>query len=236
MPMKTATRILMGIFLVIFCVSCRLVERDLSLDQVDPPDNDTGAVTIVFDSGIFSYKTLVPPVDMDIATLYIQGTLQGGGGYFDDTVGVNDPFSQYGLIPGSWDILVDALNAGGDTIGHGEATAPIVAGSVISVQIEITPLSGSGGIDLTVEWPKKDYSTVRIDAYLTLVGSANPVRIEFDIKTQNPKDGSYTNNSIATGYYLLTIQMYGDEQFVWGTAEAVRIIAGETTVSVFSVN
>lgn len=234
--MKTVGAIIGAILLFGLVTGCSLVERDLSLEQFDPPDNDTGAVTIVINSGIFSYKTLVPPVDMDIATLYIQGTLQGGGGYFDDTVGVNDPFSQYGLIPGSWDILVDAINAGGDTIGHGEATASIVAGSLISVQIEITPLSGSGGIDLTVEWPKKDYSTARIDAYLTLAGSANPEKIEFDVKTQNPKDGSYNNNNIAAGYYLLTIQMYGDEQFVWGTAEAVRIIAGANTVHVFNVN
>lgn len=234
--MKTIGAILGATLLCGLLMGCSLTERDIPLAQGNIPDDDTGALTIVFNSGIFSYKTLVPPVDMDIATLYIQGTLQGGGGYFDDTVGVNDPFSQYGLIPGSWDILVDAINAGGATIGHGEATAQIVLGSVISVQIEINPLSGWGGIDLTVEWPKKAYSTARIDSYLTLVGTTNPVKIEFDIKTNNPTDGTYTNNNIAAGYYLLTLQLYGDEQFVWGTAEAVRIIAGATTVHVFDVN
>jgi hypothetical protein len=234
--MKTTGAILRAILLVCLVLGCNLVERDLSLEQGDPTDTDKGAVTIVFSSGIFSAKTLTPPVDMDVATLYIQGILQGGGGYFEDTVGVNDPFSQYGLIPGFWDILVDAKNIKGTTIGHGAATAHIVVGSSITVQIEITPLSGQGGLDLTVQWPKKVYSTVRIDAYLTLVGTANPVNLVFDIKPQNPKDGSYTNNNLATGYYLLTIQMYGDEQFVWGTAEAVRIVAGATTVHVFDLN
>jgi hypothetical protein len=39
----------------------------------------------------------------------------------------------------------------------------------------------------------------------------------------------YTNKEIEAGYYLLTLRLYDSVGQFWGIAEAVRIVAGQTT-------
>ena len=86
-----------------------------------------------------------------------------------------------------------------------------------------------------MDWSDDVYDTVRIDALLSPLGTGDPITLVFDIKL-NPKKATYKKNDLTVGYYLLTIQLYGDEQFEWGTAEAVRIVAGATTKHVFGLN
>ena len=230
--MKTALSILGSILLVTLFLGCELIEQDPSLEQGDLPDTDKGAVTIVFNGGLSSSKTLKPPVVMEVNRYDIQGTLEGGGDSFQKTVPVGQSFSQSGLTPGLWTILVDARNADGTIIGDGGSTAQISAGSTTTVQIEIAPLSEVGTLDLMVQWPKKEFDSDDIVVTLTPAITPDPV---FTIKTQDQRrEGTYLNSAIPAGYYFLTLQLIGDGVPVWGIAEAVRILAGETTSQIYT--
>jgi len=229
--MKIVARILACILLVGLFLGCELIERDSSPEQGEPPDSDKGAVTIVFNSGPLS-KTLVPPAEMVISTYDIQGTIEGGGDGFQETVLVGQSFSQGGLTPGLWTISVGAINPGGIIIGDGVTTAQISAGYTTTVQIEIAPLSEVGALDLMVQWPKKVFDSDDIVVTLTPAITPDPV---FTIKTQDQRrEATYLNSAIQPGYYFLTLQLIGDGVLVWGIAEAVRILAGETTSQIYT--
>jgi len=232
--MKTTKAIGVGVIVLALFFGCELTEQDLSREQSDLPDEDKGAVTIVINGGLFSAKTLVPAVSMVISTYDIRGTLDGGGDSFQETVPIDQSFSQGGLSPGIWTISVDAINADGVIIGEGETTAPIIAGSQTTVQIEIGPVSGNGTLDLVVQWPKKAFSTDDIDSTLTPAITPDGT-LTFSIKTQGQnREGTYLNSAVPAGYYFLTLQLIGDGVRVWGIAEAVRILAGETTSQTYT--
>ena len=232
--MKTTTRILVGILLVILFLGCNLIERDLSLERRDLPDKEKGSVTIVINGALPSAKTLVPAVLMVISTYDIQGALDGGGDSFQTTIGVNDPFSHSGLTPGLWTISVDARNADGIIIGDEETTAQITPGSTTTVQIEIAPVTGDGTLDLTIQWPKKAFDSDAVDATLTPTITPDGT-LAFRIKTQaDLREGTYLNSAIPAGYYFLTLHLIGNSVTVWGIAEAVRILAGETTSQIYT--
>ncbi len=230
--MKTAVSILGSILLATLFLGCELIEQDPSLEQDNLPDDNKGAVTIVFNGGPFPAKTLVPPVVMEVSGYDIQGTLEGGGDSFQTSIQVDESFSRSGLTPGLWTILVDARNADGTIIGDGDSTAQISAGSITTVQIEIAPLSEVGTLDLMVQWPKKVFDSDDIVVTLTPAITPDPV---FTIKTQDQRrEGTYLNSAIPAGYYLLTLRLIGDGVPVWGIAEAVRILAGETTSQIYT--
>ena len=227
--MKTAARILVGILLVILFLGCSLTERDLSLERRDLPDKEKGSVTIVINGALPSAKTLVP--GMEIKTYDVVGNLVDGDDNFQKTIEVGQSFSQSGLTPGVWTITVDAINEDGIIIGRGGTTAEITAGYITTVQIEIGPLSGNGTLDLTIQWPKKEFGTDDVVVTLTPTITPDPV---FTKKTNaDLRVGTYLNSAIPAGYYFLTLQLIGDGVPVWGIAEAVRILAGETTSQIY---
>ncbi|MCK5008827.1 MAG: hypothetical protein KAR73_15640, partial [Spirochaetales bacterium] len=134
--------------------------------------------------------------------------------------------------PGLWTISVNAINPGGHIIGDGDSTAQISAGSITTVQIEIALLSEVGTLDLMVQWPKKEFDSDDIVVTLTPAITPDPV---FTIKTQDQRrEGTYLNSAIPAGYYFVTLQLIGDGVLVWGIAEAVRILAGETTSQTYT--
>ena len=143
------------------------------------------------------------------------------------------PFYRNGLTPGSWTITVGGVNTNGITIVEGSATAQITAGTVTPVTLTLTLVPGNGVLDLTVTWGKKLFKTDDIQATLVPAVTQNGILV-FEIKT-NAQDrvGTYRNESVPAGYYLLTLKLIGDGALVWGFPEAVRILANETTIHTY---
>jgi len=196
-------------------------------DEVDPhpPVGGQGVLVIDIGDGSPQAKTLTPPTD--IVSYVIDGTLDGGGDSFTNTVSAGESIVQSGLAPGLWTITVGAINENGIRIGEGTNTAEIYAGSVTTVPITITPLAGNGTLDLTIRWDKKAADEIEV----TFIPEVTPSgELPFTIKTHaDLRIGTYTNSEIPAGYYLLTLRLKGKGVYVWGIAEAVRILDGETT-------
>jgi len=233
--MQTTVRFLAIILLVFLVISCPLEERDFFIqttgDDIELPDDDVGALIIDFSAGFKSAKTLVPPVDMDVHHYDIVGTLEGGGDGFTAAVGAGESFSQYGLTPGQWTIIVDAINPGDITIGEGATTALITAGSTTSVQITIAPLTGNGTLDLRIEYDKK-LPVLNKDEIVTTVtpAIAGSNTLSFRKNTQaNLRFWTYTESQVPEGYYFISLQLVFNGKAVWGIAEAVRILEAQIT-------
>ncbi len=105
----------------------------------------------------------------------------------------------------------------------------ISAGQVTSAQIQIPPLSGPGALQLTVQWTKGAHSGVSAVSSLVSVSTGLDLAPVFSIPGKTPQKATYNNPSIEAGYYLLTLQLYDNGVQFWGIAEAVRIVAGQTT-------
>jgi len=229
--MKAAARIAGLIALVILIAGCPLVERNLPAEEAraetgaENPDGDSGTLTIDFSSIFASARTLVP-AGMSISRCDITGTLEGGGDSFAGSVGPGESFSRGGLAVGLWTIVIDAFNADGTLVGHGETTARITAGSTTTVQITIHPVPGNGTLSLTLRWGKKVFQTPgTIEAYLFPAITPDGA-LSFTPRVQGDyRMGTYVNTEVPAGYYVLTLQLSGDGAVVWGTMEAVRIAA-----------
>jgi hypothetical protein len=218
----------------VLCCGCSLSEQSPAPDT-PRPGGDTGALVLTFKLTSLSLQTLVPPISMQIVSFDVQGTGPDP---------LNDTFSDLGntsgvlelseLSPGLWTISVDGRNTDGTIIGHGQTDPPVLvsSGQVTDAQITVAPLSGSGALDLVVNWTKKDHpgATVQCSLLSMSTGTVADLAKDFQLEPKgNPRQAMYNTTTIAAGYYLLTLRLYDAGAQFWGIAEAVRIVAGQTT-------
>ncbi|MBA7568625.1 hypothetical protein ES708_10359 [subsurface metagenome] len=123
----------------------------------------------------------------------------------------------------------------------GGTTAQITALSTTTVQIEVGPLSGDGTLELIIQWPKQELDNEEIVSTITPPVPPDYVStLDFTIEKHAQLDtGTSLNSAIPAGYYFLTLRLIGDGVLgdgvtVWGIAEAVRILSGETTSKTYT--
>jgi hypothetical protein len=234
--MKTAIKVLGAFLLVGLLISCPLLQRDYSIsppdsEDIEVPDDGFGTLQIIFGAENPTAKTLAPsPVELDIIRYELEGTLEGGGDSFSGSVAAGEALTQTGLTPGTWSISVDAINSVEITIGHGAGTAEIVAGESTTVRIMISPSGGLGTLVLRIEWKKQLFTSEEIVATVTpAIDDSSNLDFGEIVEDANLHYGNYINDAVPAGYYLVTMQLIGDGQKVWGLAEAVIIFEGATT-------
>ena len=112
-----------------------------------------------------------------------------------------------GLSPGFWTVTVDARNAAGTLIGHGETYLPCArqCGWVTIAQISVAALSGTGSLDLTVQWTKGAHPNASVECSLISMITGEDLAPVFSmIPSKDPMKATYQNTAIVqAGYYLL---------------------------------
>jgi N-acetylneuraminic acid mutarotase len=190
-----------------------------------------GTLTLnLFQSGLTT-KVIQPGLDMAVASYDIFGSGPNGSN-FQRTGIIGATLTLDALATGAWNITVDARNAGGIIIASGYSTVTITAGDTITTNITVSPLTGTGALQVTLNWETGFFANPNITAKLIPKGGA-PQDITFTI------DGNaavYQNNEIPAGYYTLLVYVYDDTTFKWGGAETVRIIAGQTASGARDIN
>ncbi|MBA7529639.1 hypothetical protein ES705_21837 [subsurface metagenome] len=246
--MKNVVTILLGLLVVGSFLGCELAEREFLAVKADPPDVDKGSLVIALNGLVPAAKTLAPPIAMEVGSYDIRGVGPDSQvDYFEDLGNTTGTLVQFGLRPGTWTISVDARNPSvegdptrnGTIIGYGVTDPPatLTAGAVTTIRIDIRPVSTTGILDLTLIWAKKSIPNPRIVASLTPTGSSTSEGLSFYLSPPgNPEQGTYRDPARAAGFYLLVFKLFSDNGIVWGTAEAVRIIAGETTSQIYTLN
>jgi hypothetical protein len=225
--------------------ACQLVEQRPLPDAEEPSAPGTGALYLRV---LSAARTLSPSVVMEIASFDIRGSGPDPVADRFEELGVantGEDLAVSGLRPGEWTITVDARNppAEGDpnpvgiVIGRGVTAPPvtITAGSATSASILIMPLPGDGTLELTLTWRKNTMNDGTLKATLTSSGGA-PVTLTFSLTSHGNVATAYTKTALSAGYYLLTLRVTRDDGSVWGTAEAVRIIAGQTTSETYPLD
>jgi hypothetical protein len=246
--MKTLSvlQVFLTMLLLVAIGSCNLTEGPLPFEDEVIPEKDRGALTLNLNTGIFSAKTLAPPIAMEIGSYDIRGEGPDPAvDNFENPGNASGTLTRNGLKPGTWTIMVDARNPNiegdsyrnGTIIGYGETTVLINAGAVTNAQIDITPRSGTGELSLAFQWTKGSVVDPSIAATLKPIDSDTPAVLDFAYSPAgNPEIGEHSNTAIEAGYYFLIFRFFSGTDLLWGTAEAVRILAGELTGKTFPLN
>ena len=172
-------------------------------------------------------RTLVPTQDMSPASYAISGSGPAGGTFSQSTTSSSTTVA--GLTFGSWTVTASAKNAAGTVIGQGTAIATVDTGKVATVALTVTPLQGTGTLNLTANWTPTDVQIPSIDAQL-LPSSGSSIALPF---TMGVGTASYQNSGLAAGYYTLSVKLLDNGYLVMGAVEVVRIEQGQTTSGIF---
>ncbi len=186
-----------------------------------------GSLSIQFTNNI-NARTLLPQIDMNAASFTVSGTGPGGAAFSQTTTGGSVAVSD--LAFGSWNVTVNALNAGGAIIGSGQATVMVHTGQTATVAISVVPLGGNGTLNLTVTWTASQVESPSIQATLTPPsGPATP--LSFSI---SGNQATWSSTTIPAGYQTLTLQLLDNNLPVMGAVEVARIVAGQTTTGTYA--
>lgn len=204
----------------------------LSLSGCSFPDSEIaskdGYLMVSIGTDKSSDRSLLPNINMLSVEYIINGT--GPEGAVFETVTTGEDSYLYGLAIGEWLISVMAINSEGVEIGYGESMVLIEGSSLISVTINIDPLTGAGSLALLVTWPDEEVTTPGLTAVLT----------DFSGETQSllSNMGAGTaesiNTEIPSGYYTLRLQLYDGEDVIAGLVDTVRIVQDAETIGTYS--
>ncbi|HUU12697.1 MAG TPA: hypothetical protein VM182_03190, partial [Terriglobia bacterium] len=208
------------------CVALTLALAACTPPGVPPPVAETGGLQISVTNNI-NARTLVPPIDMTAESYTVTGTGPNSATFTATTTGA--PVTENGLAAGSWTIVVNATNPSVELIGTGTAIAQVNTGETTGVAVTVTPISGTGTLSLTVVWPASQVETPSISASLTpALGTAAP--LDFIVSGAT---ASYSDTSLATGYYDLAFTLCNNGVAVAGAVDVVRIVADQTTAGTY---
>ena len=146
--------------------------------SLTPTSEDGTIVLSLSTQGLLTAKTIEPDLDMDVDHYDVYGLGPGGASF--EHLGVTDTtVVQASLIPGEWEITVEAYNADSPPvlIGRGSAIVTIASGEVLSVTLTVDPIAGAGQLDVTVEWPAGVLSNP------VVVGG---LELDIDLQLDNP--------------------------------------------------
>ena len=201
-------------------MSCRL-----PMMQYGAPKRSGGTLDLVISNG--SARTLLPSIDMNIASYQIKGVGPNGATLTQDTVQTTTVMS--GLVVGVWNITVAALNKDGQNIGVGSSSITLSSTEAVSLSITVTPIQGNGVVSLTTTWPATEVVLPSISAsLLRAAGASIPLSYTLGTGTATASD-----SAIPDGYYTLAQSLFDNGVLVMGSVEVVRIVAGQTTSGTF---
>jgi hypothetical protein len=196
--------------------------------SVDPASAELSGLSITIGDQI-NARTLAPPLDMIPSLFTVSGSGPGASSFSVTTSG--GTVSQTKLAVGVWTVTVQAANAGGIVIGSGEGVATVVNGLKTPVTIVVSTITGTGILSLATSWPVGTVPGASILGTLTpATGTGGTQEIPFVIAGNG---ASYSNQTIANGYYTLTFVVSSNGTVVAGAADIVRIVTGQTTAGAY---
>ena len=192
-------------------------------------DKEVGSLILKFSTEEMRAKTILPSLDMDIAYYNIYGDGPGTAAF--SQAGVTETtVIENSLVVGAWVVTVEVYNADDYLIGDGSASVGVEAGQTSQVEVPVTPLTGSGGLSISISWPEGMIIDPSVSATLTPAGGTEQT-LSF---TAGVDSASYASgNTLDAGYYSLRLQILDGGIAKWGLFEAVRILSEQTTAASF---
>ena len=176
-------------------------------------------------------NTLLPAIDMDIASYDIKGT--GPNGEIFNITSDQSIVEVPDLALGDWTVHINGKNADNDIIGQGSASTVVNVGTTSYVSIPVSPLTGAGTLNVSIAWTGADTFNPAVAATLIPAQGAE-IPLTFTITDGNT--ATYSNDAIPAGYYTITLKLMDGEVLTAGTTEVVRIVEAQTTTGSFTYN
>jgi hypothetical protein len=194
-----------------------------------PVKEKYGTLVLTLSISEMAAKTIVPPLDTNIAYYNVSGDGPGSATFSHGGV-TTTTVVETSVAVGTWTITVDAFNVKNNLIGSGSTDVLIEAGQVQQAVIDVTPLEGTGTLNISVLWSAGTIFNSSVSATLTPAGgSSQPLTF-----TMGASSASYTSGqTLGAGYYSLTLQLLDGVVIQRGGFEAVRILKDQTTTVVF---
>ncbi len=164
-------------------------------------------------------RTLMPDVDLENASVTVEGV--GPGGEIFSEIGVDGGCVVSELAPGAWSVTA-TLRSAETVLAQGTATVMLLAGRSTDCSVTLGPVEGAGVLAIALSWDAP--ASPQISAELTPM-EGDPQSVEFVVDEYS---ASYMNESLATGYYLLTVTASQNETILGGIAESVCVLDGLT--------
>ena len=194
---------------------------------------DYGTLLLGISSSQMGVRTIVPDIDMRIATYSVSGVGPSGSGFEDTGLPVaTTSFSRSGLRAGSWTVTVDAFNTANDYIGSGSVSLFIATRQVASAVALVRPLAGVGVLEISVEWPAGEVTNPRVEGSLRAIPNGASEAVPFE---HVGNTAAYTYSQLSAGYYSLSVQLLDGDDLLAGVVEAVRMVSGQTTRAAFTL-
>ena len=191
---------------------------------------DTGFLSIDLSSSIRA-RTILPDTDMTVESFDLYGTGPNGLSFvrFGET---SQSSFVVPLSPGIWNINAKALNPVSYLIGEGSGEVTVRVGKTTSLVLDVHPLDGDGTLRVQLALSQGNVSNLSLEINLYTPGGDSVLSERVPVTDQ---DFQYENNSIEAGYYRMELRLFEGDAYVWGTIEALRIIAGGISEAIHSV-
>lgn len=178
-------------------------------------------------------KTIAPkPNLMNIASYSVEGTGPGSA-TFGPVHSKQSSVSVEGLVSGQWSIVARAYNKNGNELAVGTASCTLEAGSN-SVNVVLDALAGEGSVQLSFKW-KPSLSNCSTIRFAIVLEDSQGVRRQEFLNAKTADCSLSFSKKLAAGSYTLTVRVSDDAGLSRGCAEALRVVANETSIGVVNL-
>lgn len=189
-------------------------------------DNKTGKMDLSITEKVS--RTILPELSMEPASYEITGTGPDSATFTEISTDASVTVDK--LAFGEWTVTVTAFNQDGTAIGLGSNSITVHSNETSNLTVVVTPLSGTGSLDLTLNWIEADVDSPEVVASL-LPSNGTATDLVF---TLNKDNATYSGIDIDDGYYTLTLQLLDNGILTLGTVEVVKIVKGQITIGIFT--
>lgn len=211
--------------LLLIILSAALVQ---ACDRVYPVNDATGSMAVSVS------LAAVPSVQAEDFSFNIDGDGPGEASFHAETTQGEGSALIEGLAFGSWVISVEALYHGGSgaaSFGDGTASVDVHPSSTSSCSVAITPFSGQGQLNLTVNWNSASVENPALEGTLSRVGH-DPAAVNFTMGS-----GQATSSmTLDSGIYTFSLVLRDGEAYEFsGVADSIRITNALTTSAAYTL-
>lgn len=194
-----------------------------SCGNPDMVPEETGELAIRLSGEIAGSKTILPALDMTVASFDINGI--GPGSESFTLTGSMLEVQVDNLVFGEWTVTVDARNSAGTVIASGIGTGTVKTGETTFIQVDVEVPSGNGNFDLSLQWNATDVGLPTVTGEL-VPASGTSIPLSFAL---NGSTATAAPETVPSGYYTLKTQLYDNAVPVMGRVEIVRVLKDQNT-------
>jgi hypothetical protein len=136
------------------------------------------------------------------------------------------------LDSGTWTVNVLAYNAAVTQIGTGSAPVTIKANATVTASITVSVLPGNGSLSLNADWTAITKTLIAPSMKGTLTSTSGSIT-DLSFVTSD-KTATYASSAVPCGSYTLALTLYDGTTAIASAADAVLIIAGQTSTGTIS--